>query len=61
MFSQILTWEKKLSFTLNLVMYFRKHSLLKNAVFWDIITQFVPHRRHYLSVTDPSRLMLRMI
>jgi hypothetical protein len=31
---------------------------VKNAVFWDIKTQFVHHRRHYVSVTEPSRLML---
>jgi hypothetical protein len=30
---------------------------MKN-VFWDIKTQFVPHRRHYVSTTEPSRLML---
>jgi hypothetical protein len=29
-----------------------------NAIFWDIITQFVPHRRHIVSATEPSRLML---
>jgi hypothetical protein len=31
---------------------------MKNAVFWDIRTQFVPHRKHYVSVTELSRLML---
>jgi hypothetical protein len=31
---------------------------MKNAVFWDIKTQFVPHRRHYVSATEPSPLML---
>jgi hypothetical protein len=32
---------------------------MKNALFWDIITQFVPHRKHYVSVNEPSGLMLR--
>jgi hypothetical protein len=31
---------------------------MKNAVFWDIHTQFVPHRRHYSSTTEPSRSLL---
>jgi hypothetical protein len=31
---------------------------MKNAVFWYIKTQFVPHRRHYISATVPSQLML---
>jgi hypothetical protein len=31
---------------------------MKNVVFWDTRTQFVPHRRHYFSATGPSRLML---
>jgi hypothetical protein len=32
---------------------------MKNAVFWDTKTQFVPHRKtHYVSATEPSRLML---
>jgi hypothetical protein len=31
---------------------------MKNVVFWHIKTQFVPHRRHYVSATEPSRLML---
>jgi hypothetical protein len=31
---------------------------MKNAVFWDIKTQFVPHRRHYFSATESSQLML---
>jgi hypothetical protein len=30
---------------------------MKNVVFWDIETQFVPHRRH-VSVTETSRLIL---
>jgi hypothetical protein len=30
---------------------------MKNAVFWDIKTQFVRHRRHCISATEPSRLM----
>jgi hypothetical protein len=30
---------------------------IKNAVFWDVTTQFVPHRRHYVSATLLSRLM----
>jgi hypothetical protein len=32
---------------------------MKNAVFWDIRTQFVPHRKHYVSATGPSPLMQR--
>jgi hypothetical protein len=31
---------------------------MKNGVFWDIATKFVPHRRHYVSATESSRLML---
>jgi hypothetical protein len=31
---------------------------MKNAVFWDIKTKFVPHRKHYVSATDHSRLLL---
>jgi hypothetical protein len=31
---------------------------MKNAVFWDVKTQFVPHRRHNVSATEPSQLML---
>jgi hypothetical protein len=31
---------------------------MKNVVFWDIKTQFVPHRRHIKSAKKPSRLML---
>jgi hypothetical protein len=31
---------------------------MKNVVFWDIKTQFVPHRRHIVSATEPSSLML---
>jgi hypothetical protein len=31
---------------------------MKNAVFLDIKTQVVPHRRHYFFATEPSRLML---
>jgi hypothetical protein len=30
---------------------------MKNAVFWDIKPQFVPHKRHYFFATEPSRLM----
>jgi hypothetical protein len=30
----------------------------KNAVFWDIKTQFLPHRKHYFTTTEPSQLML---
>jgi hypothetical protein len=26
------------------------------ADFWDIRTQFVPHRKHYVSATEPSPL-----
>jgi hypothetical protein len=31
---------------------------MKNAVFWDIKPQFVLHRRNYVSVTEPSQLIL---
>jgi hypothetical protein len=31
---------------------------MKNAVFWDINTEFVPHRRHYFSATEHNWLML---
>jgi hypothetical protein len=31
---------------------------MKNAVFCDIKTQYVLHRRHYVSSTEPNRLML---
>jgi hypothetical protein len=31
---------------------------MKNTVFWDIRTQFVPHRKHYVSATEPNRLIL---
>jgi hypothetical protein len=31
---------------------------MKNVVFWDIKAKFVPHRKHYVSTTEPSRLML---
>jgi hypothetical protein len=31
---------------------------MKNSVFWDIKTQFVPHRRHCISATQLSRLIL---
>jgi hypothetical protein len=31
---------------------------MKNVVFCDIQAQFVPHRKHCVSVTDPSRLLL---
>jgi hypothetical protein len=31
---------------------------MKNAVFWDIKTQFVPHRKHYFSAKVSSQLML---
>jgi hypothetical protein len=34
---------------------------VKNGVFWDIQTQFVPHRKHYVSATESSQLMLRKI
>jgi hypothetical protein len=33
-------------------------AIMKNTVFWDIKTKFIPHRRHYVSATEPSRLML---
>jgi hypothetical protein len=33
--------------------------IMKNAIFWDIRTQFVPQQEtSYASATDPSRLML---
>jgi hypothetical protein len=31
---------------------------MKNGVFWDIKTQFVPHRKNNVSTTESSRLML---
>jgi hypothetical protein len=31
---------------------------MQNAVFWDIKTHFVPHRRHITPPLVPSRLML---
>jgi hypothetical protein len=31
---------------------------MKTAVFLDIKTQSVPHRRHYVFAAEPSRLML---
>jgi hypothetical protein len=31
---------------------------MKNVVFWDIKTQFVPYRKHHDSATELSRLML---
>jgi hypothetical protein len=31
---------------------------MKNAVFADMKTQFVPHRKHYVSTTELSRLLL---
>jgi hypothetical protein len=31
---------------------------MQNVVFWNITTQFVPHRRHITSATEPSQLML---
>jgi hypothetical protein len=31
---------------------------MKNAVFWDIKTLFVLHRKHIVSATEPSQLML---
>jgi hypothetical protein len=31
---------------------------MKNAVFCDIKPQFVPHRKHYVSATKASPLML---
>jgi hypothetical protein len=31
---------------------------MKNAVYWDIKTQFVPQRRHHLTATESSQLML---
>jgi hypothetical protein len=34
---------------------------MKNVAFWDIKSQFIPHRRHYLSTTEPGQLMLRKI
>jgi hypothetical protein len=33
---------------------------MKNAVFWDIKTRFVSHRKlHYVSATEPSRFYVR--
>jgi hypothetical protein len=31
---------------------------MKNAVVWGMKTQFVPHKKHYFSATEPSCLML---
>jgi hypothetical protein len=31
---------------------------MKNAVFWDIKTQFVPHRKQYFFAAEPRQLML---
>jgi hypothetical protein len=31
---------------------------MKNDVFWDMKTQIISHRKHYVSATEPSRLML---
>jgi hypothetical protein len=31
---------------------------MKNVFFWDSKTQFVPHRKHYVSAREASRLML---
>jgi hypothetical protein len=34
---------------------------MKDAVFWDIKTRFIPHRIHYFYATEPSQLMLYKI
>jgi hypothetical protein len=31
---------------------------MKNVVFWDIKTQFVPQAIHYVYATESNRLML---
>jgi hypothetical protein len=32
---------------------------MTNAVFWDVETQVIPHRKHkYVFVTEPNQLML---
>jgi hypothetical protein len=31
---------------------------MKNVVFWDIKTQFLPHMRNHFSATESSRLIL---
>jgi hypothetical protein len=31
---------------------------MKNVAFWDIRSQFIPHRKHYMSATELSLLML---
>jgi hypothetical protein len=31
---------------------------MKNVVLRDIKTHFIPHRKHYVFATEPSRLML---
>jgi hypothetical protein len=31
---------------------------MKNAVVWDIKTQFIPHRKHIFSATEPSKLRI---
>jgi hypothetical protein len=33
---------------------------MKNAVFWDIKTQFVPHRRHYVSLESSQLILCRI-
>jgi hypothetical protein len=34
---------------------------MKNAFFLDMKIQFIPHRKHIISATEPCRLMLRKI
>jgi hypothetical protein len=31
---------------------------MKNAVFWNIKAHFIPHRKQYVSATEPSRVIL---
>jgi hypothetical protein len=31
---------------------------VKNVVFWDIKTQFLPHTTNYVSATESSQLLL---
>jgi hypothetical protein len=31
---------------------------MTNIVFWDIKTQIVPHRKHYVPATEPSLLTM---
>jgi hypothetical protein len=34
---------------------------MKNTVFWDIKTQFIPHRKHYVCAAEPSQVVLTAV